>query len=78
MRLQANSLSFILLAVWHNIELTRTRRAIRREQREQRRKAKLAATGTQDGDEGTAEASTDTEPGNGSDDNADRPARPPP
>lgn len=78
MGLAANSLGFILLAVWHNIELAREARAKRREQREERRKAKLAATGTLDGDADTAEAPPDTESGQDGDATEDEPARPPP
>lgn len=78
MRLGPNSLGFILLAVWHNIELAREARAKRREQREQRRQAKLAATGTLDGDAGTGEAPPDNESSNDGDGIEDQPARPPP
>ncbi len=76
--LAANSLGFLLLAVWHNIELAQAAREKRHELREQRRKAKLAATGTHDGDAHAAEAPSDTELDDDSDSTGDQTPRPPP
>ena len=76
--LAANSLGFLLHAVLHNIELARAARARRRELREQRRKTKLAATGTHDGDAHATEAPSDTELDDDSDPIGDQAPRPPP
>lgn len=73
-----NRLGFVLLAVWHNIELAQEARAKRRELREQRRKAKLAATGTHDCDAHADEAPSDTDLDDDSDSTEDQSPRPPP